>query len=218
MDLSVAKSYRSRCAFRSGCGGRAFDLSLRGQNVLGVRDNFCVDLFGDGYASLISHAIEIETVIFLLEQTEAPFSVYNVRLWLALTLTIILKNQAVCSVDFWKKKQAERVPALQVHLVQVARSCRTGTDYDLLGLVQMLNMRLDDVGKSFFRPVCRLKLCRHFRTSGAVRVLVGTEQSASSSFEQLGVDGRGCFLSGWWRCLKQNGVKSMKKYCFSGIQ
>ena len=38
---------------------------------------------------------------------------------------------------------------MQVHLAQVARSCRTGTDYDLLGLVQMLNMRQDDVGKSF---------------------------------------------------------------------
>ena len=58
------------------------------------------DLFGDGYASLISHAIEIETVIFLLEQAEAPFSVYKVRLRLALTMTIMLKYQAVCSVDF----------------------------------------------------------------------------------------------------------------------
>ena len=62
------------------------------------------DLFGDGYASLISHPIEIETVIFLLEQAEAPFSVYKVRLWLALTMTIMLKYQAVCSVDFLKSK------------------------------------------------------------------------------------------------------------------
>ena len=41
------------------------------------------DLFGDGYASHISHATEIETVIFLLGQAEAPLSVYKVRLWLA---------------------------------------------------------------------------------------------------------------------------------------
>ena len=36
--------------------------------------------------------------------------------------------------------------------------------------------------------------------------------STSSSFEQFGVDGRGCFFSGRWRCFQQNGVKMCEKY------
>ena len=35
------KSHRPRGAFRSVCGGKPLDFLLRGQNVLGVRDNFC---------------------------------------------------------------------------------------------------------------------------------------------------------------------------------
>ena len=67
-------------------------------------------------------------------------------------------------------------PNLQFHLVRAVRSCRTATDYKLLGLVQMLGMRPDDVDESFLDPACHLQLRRHFRTSGGARVLVGTEQ------------------------------------------
>ena len=46
---------------------------------------------------------------------ETPFSVYKKRLWLALTMTIMLKYHSDCSVEF--KKQAESVPVMQVNLV-----------------------------------------------------------------------------------------------------
>ena len=90
----------------AGCAEEDLSTSLSVDRMFGVSETtFALvtvlsDLFGDGYA---------RPSILLLEQAET-LSVYKVRLWLAFTLTIMLKYQAVC----WWRKQAERDPMLQV--------------------------------------------------------------------------------------------------------